>query len=320
MKKSVLLGLGGAAILGGWVLKSYLESRGSANVGENLVAANAKNSAQGEKETFKSKLGEFSQKQFKCDFGSENSSLSENFTHKEKMKMRDLEELQDEALQDRAWMQKPDQKSLDSNYVLVSAMWEMGLEELKDEFSTPYLLREQLVSDKLKIWLEGKIASCRKNEQAKSVYEDALQKLRKIPRNATRVEATKALYEIFMGEEASCELEKCFELEVRFHSLQAEGLNAIHEMHCLRQKIVENRDVGLCEQDEALTWYFLDLWGATTEILDNINPKGAINMDVKDETYIMHKMKEKLQSLCYALHDELGKLNPSESAKTTHFF
>ena len=315
MRKSLLLGLGGAAILGGWVLKSYLESKGTANAGENLVVANAGNSVQGEKETFKSELDEFS------EFDSENSSLSENFTHKEeKMKMRDLEELQDEALQDRAWMQKPDQKSLDSNYVLVSAMWEMGLEELKDEFSTPYLLREQLVSDKLKIWLEGKIASCRKNEQAKSVYEDALQKLRKIPRNATRVEATKALYEIFMGEEASCELEKCFELEVRFHSLQAEGLNAIHEMHCLRQKIVENRDVGLCEQDEALYWYVFNLWEATTEINNNINPKGAINMDVKDETYIMHKMKEKLLLLSCALMDELGKLNPSESAKTTHFF
>ena len=95
MRKSLLLGLGGAAILGGWVLKSYLESRGSANAGENSVAANAKNSAQGEKETFKSKLGEFSQKQFKCDFGSENSSLSENFTHKEKMKMRNLETSQE---------------------------------------------------------------------------------------------------------------------------------------------------------------------------------------------------------------------------------
>ena len=90
MRKSLLLGLGGAAILGGWVLKSYLESKGSANAGENLVAANAGNSAQGEKEAFKSELDEFS------EFDGENSSLSENFTHKEeKMKMRDLETSQE---------------------------------------------------------------------------------------------------------------------------------------------------------------------------------------------------------------------------------
>ena len=104
MRKSVLLGLGGAVILGGWVLKSYLESKGksSANAGENLVAANAKNSAQGEKEAFKSELDEFSQKQLKCDFGSENSSLSENFTHKEeKMKMRDLETSQEPYYDER---------------------------------------------------------------------------------------------------------------------------------------------------------------------------------------------------------------------------
>ncbi len=80
MRKSVLLGLGGAAILGGWVLKNLLSDK----------AENAKNSAQGEKEVFKGELGEFSK------FDSENSSFNENFTHKEeKMTMRDLEALQE---------------------------------------------------------------------------------------------------------------------------------------------------------------------------------------------------------------------------------
>lgn len=323
------------------------------------------------------------------------------------MKMRDLKELQDEALQDRAWLQtRPD------DIILLSAMIKDGLDEIKDEFATPYLLRKQLASGKLKSWLEYKIKEYGKNEQVRSAYEDALQKLRKIPRNATRVEATKALYEAFMGEKVSHELEKCFELEVRFHSLQAEGLNAINEICCIRQKIIKNRDFGLCEQEDALESYVSDISFALTEISDNIiekdmtkvkkkktleeyqeedrvfmekfrkrgkeihdyidnslndlyaeaeelglskddfekpfppsyetegesiakeiatcnsqesvdyniNPKGAINMDVKDETYIIHKMKEYLNQLSLDFMCELEKLHSPENAKKTHFF
>ncbi len=312
MRKSLLLGLGGAAILGGWVLKSYLESKGesSANAGENLVAANAGNSAQCEKEAFRSELDEFS------EFDSENSSLSKNFTHKEeKMTMRDLEALQEEALQDRAWLQmRPD-------YDALAPMLGMGLDEIKDKFSTPYLLRKQLASGILKSWLEYKIAECRKNEQAKSAYEDALQKVQKIPRNATRVEATKALYETFFGEKVSHELEEYFELEVRFHSLQAEGLNAIREIYCIRQKIVENCDVGLCKQNDALEWYVLDIWEAQGDIRAKINPKGVINRDVKDEKYIMHKMNEDMTISTVDLQCELQKLQSPEQLNIyTHFY
>ena len=100
MRKSVLLGLGGVAILGGWVLKNLLSDKAenaenSAKAGANAFA-NAKNSAQSEKGCFRDELGEFSQKQFKGDFDGENLPFSENFTQREKkMTMRDLERLQE---------------------------------------------------------------------------------------------------------------------------------------------------------------------------------------------------------------------------------
>ena len=230
MRKSVLLGLGGVAILGGWVLKNLLSdkaenaenSANSSTNAENLANLKAKNSAQSEKGCFRDELGEFSQKQFKGDFGGENLPLSENFTHKEKkMTMRDLEALQDEALQDRAWMSATQGESLDGwdGRLIFGETKINDLDELRSNF-VPDLLRENLANGRLEKWLENKATLC-KNEQKIQAFKTAAEQVKKIARNSTKLEAIKALYEIFHNEKSPKWLDEVFELDIRWLALQA---------------------------------------------------------------------------------------------------
>ncbi len=222
MRKSVLLGLGGAAILGGWALKSYLDSKGEssanaenlANAGENLAFANA-NSATGEKVAFKDELGEFSQ-----NFNGENLPCSEKFTQKgEKMKMRDLEALQDEALQDRSWMSATSQSPEWDGGLVFDGTKINDLDELLSNF-VPSCLCENLANGRLEKWLENKATIC-KNEQKIQAFKAAAEQVKKIAKNSTRLEATKALYEIFREEKVAKWLEDIFEFDIRWNALQA---------------------------------------------------------------------------------------------------